>query len=185
MTSRPAIGRAGFTLVEAVLALALAAVVLVAGFNLLWQVLSAQATSVALREAQGNAQLALGRIEVELRSAAGVQSGASVFGVNPGVLSLDYPGTARDVVFDIATTTVAIGGSDVEIRILRVALGGGSPLALTSAQVDVTNLVFTNLTRLGHPASVRVALTVRTVNPGGHAWYAASATLLGGVTLRQ
>lgn len=185
MISRPAIGREGFTLVEAVLVLTLSAVVLVAGFDLLWQVLSTRATSLARREAQGNAQLGLRRIEAELRNAAGLQPGASVFGVNPGLLAVDYPGSANDVVFDTATTTVTVGSSAVTIRILRVTVGGGSPLALTSHQVDVENLVFTNLTRLGHPASVHIELTVRTVPAGGNAWPGARFTLLGGVTLRQ
>lgn len=185
MISKPATRRGGFTLVEAVLALALAAVALVAGFDLLWQVLSARATSVALREAQGNAQLGLRRMEAELRSAASLQSGASVFGVNPGRLAVDYPGSANDVVFDTATTTVAVGGSAVEIRILRVTVGGGSPLALTSNQVDVDKLIFTNLTRPGYPASLRIELAVRTVHQGGSPWPGASFTLLGGVTLRQ
>ena len=185
MISKFAKGRGGFTLVEAVLALALSAVALVAGFALLWQVLSARATSVAWREAQGNAQLALRRMEAELRSAAGLQPGASVFGVNPGRLAVDYPGAANDVVFDTATTTVTVGGSAVAIRIFRVTVGGGTPLALTSDQVDVENLVFTNLTRPGHPASVRIELTVRAVPAGGNPWSGGSSTLLGGVTLRQ
>ncbi|MDO8560377.1 MAG: prepilin-type N-terminal cleavage/methylation domain-containing protein, partial [bacterium] len=154
MASKQPPQRAGFTLVEATLALALVAVVLVAGFDLLWQVLTEQVRSIAQREAQQNAQFMLRRMETELRGAAGVKVGESAFGVNPGVLSLDYPGAASDVVFDTATTTVSIGGSEVETRFLRATVGGGSPVALTGELVTVNSLVFTNLTRPGSPESV-------------------------------
>ena len=177
--------RAGFTLVEAMLALALVAVVLVAGFDLLWQVLSAQVSSTALREAQQNAHLAVRKMEEELRGAAGVQTGASRFGVNPGVLSLDYPGTARDILFDTATTTVSIGGGDVEVRFLRAAVGGSSPVALTGDLVTVTSLVFTDMTRPGSPESVRLEISIQTLNPGGDPSRNASLDLTSTVTLRQ
>lgn len=178
---------AGFTLVEVLVCLALVAVLLVAGTDLLWQMVSARLRSAATLEVQQNAGIALARIAVEIRGAHGLVqgSGQSVFGSHPGQLTLDYPGVENDVVVDTAPAVVTVAGQTVTIRKLRVSRGGGPALALTSDRVDVADFVVWNLTRVNTPQTVRIALTIAAVNPGHDPNRRATSTLETSVTLRR
>lgn len=179
--------RCGFTLVEVMISIALAAVILVAAFNLLWQVLMTQTKSLAMREVQQNARLAIRRIEVEIRNASGVKIGVgeSVLGVNPGKLTLDFPGDDTDVVFDTATTSIPLGSATTTIRMLRVKVGSGDPVGLTNTQVDVQNLVFTDLTRAGGLPVIRIDSTFAAVNPGDDSTYDATFSIAESVSVRR
>lgn len=175
----------GFTLVEAMIATALLAIVFVAGFDLLWQVLSVQSKTLAVQEVQQNARIALRRIETETRNASGVTLAASVFGANPGKLTLDYPGTGTDVVLDTATSTTTVGGVSVPYRMLRVSVGSDSPLSLTNDRVNVTKFLLTNLTHGQTPPMIRIDIDVQMLNPGGDANRNASFALSSSVSLRR
>lgn len=179
--------RRGFTLVEILLTVGIAAVVLVAGFDLLWQVLGAKTKSLAVREVQQNARIALRRLEFEARSADDLKTGPGVsdFGVHPGKLTFDLPGDGTDVVLDTVVKTVAVGSTSVNIRKLRLTHGLETPVELTSDRVDVTNVVFTNLTHDATPETVNVDLTLEAVNPSGDANRRASFSLTTTITLRR
>jgi len=179
--------RFGFTLVEVMISVALAAVILVAAFNLLWQVLMTQTKSLAMREVQQNARLAIRRMEVEIRNASGVKTGVgeSVFGAHPGKLTLDFPGDGTDVVFDSATTSIPLGSATTTIRTLRVKVGSGAPIDLTNTHVDVQNLVFTNFTRAGGLSVIRVDSTFVAVNPGGDSTREAIFSIAESISVRR
>ncbi|MDD5110528.1 MAG: prepilin-type N-terminal cleavage/methylation domain-containing protein [Patescibacteria group bacterium] len=176
--------RSGFTLVEMVIATALLVVVFLVGFDLLWQVLSVQSKTLAVQEVQQNARIALRRIETEIRNSSGVTLASSTFGVDPGTLTLDYPGTGTDVVFDTATSTVTVGGVSMPYRMLRISVGG-SPVALTNDRVDVTKFLLTNLTHGQTPATIRIDIGVQMLNPGSDTTRNASFGLSSTVSLRR
>lgn len=76
----------------------------------------------------------------------------SVFGVNPGVLSLDSEGVDDDIVFD--TYMIAT------LRKLRMRRGLGASLDLTSNAVNVTEFLLKKFIRENGTPSIQIQLTL-------------------------
>jgi hypothetical protein len=121
---------------------------------------------------QGNARFALERMSQDIREAKGINAGASVFGSNPGALSLQMPDASKDpTVFDLS------GG------LLRVKVGAGSATALTSSKVSVSNLVFTDLST-SKTKNIKMSITLDTGGAALTQAFKATQTLDTSVTLR-
>jgi len=176
---------AGFTLIELMVYIAIISIILVASINFMWQIMNTRTKSQVTQEAQQNARFAMERMVIEIRGAEDVvkTGGASTFDVHPGKLTLQY--TAGDVVIDTATSTVTLGGKSVDIRKLRITEGAGSPIELTSDRVDVTNLIFTDLTQGDDKDNIRIQLTIENVNPENVVWRESSISLQSAASIRQ
>jgi len=94
-------------------------------------------------------------------------------GVSASSLSLDVVGASDDpTVFNQTTTNIYI------------TEGVGSPLALNSSLVEVSNLSFTNMSKTDTPGNVKVQFTLTFVNNSGRFEYDFSKTFYSSVSLR-
>jgi type II secretory pathway pseudopilin PulG len=166
---------AGFTLVETLIYLTIVGVVVVSFVTFSINISSSRAKVYVEQEVQANARVALDMISQRLRSSSGVNTGTSTFDTDPGVLSL-------------ATTTAAanpmIFSLSANDGVLQLKEGTASPVTITSDEVRVTNLVFTDLTATSTREHIRVELTLEYATSSDNL-YEASVTAQTAVSLRQ
>lgn len=134
----PASGRTrrdgGFTLLEVLIYCLIVGVALTAAVSFSFEFVTSRAKGEAIQETERNAHLAMARLAAEVRQAQGINAGSSVFGSNPGTLSLVAANPADDpIVFSVN------GG------VLQVQQGAGPVLPLTSSKVQVSEFIVDDL----------------------------------------
>src|SRR5512142_1154381 len=87
-TRKKSVAERGATLLELVLYVGLVGLALSAGTMFAWEFSLSRAKSAAYAEVVHTARFAVSRMEAEIREASAINAGASVFGSNPGTLSL-------------------------------------------------------------------------------------------------
>jgi len=117
----------GFTLIEFLIYIVLISLFMTGMLSFSWNVIYGKEKAYQNQIVDQNARSALTRIAYEVRRAKNIQS------LSPTQLVLDNGGSS--------TTTVDLSSGTV-----RISTGGGGPYNLTSNQVNVTGLNFTNLT---------------------------------------
>lgn len=165
----------GFTLVEFILYISIVGVILVSFMYFMIDLNSSHAKSDAIADVQHNSRFAMERIMYEIRNAVDINiGGASVFDVNPGRLSLKTsdPNT-NPTVIDLAGTT------------LQIKQGAGAARPLTASKIEITKLLFSNLSQTGAPGNIKVIIEVRYKNPQNTITFSASTTLESSISLRQ
>lgn len=162
--------RSGFTLLEFLIYIGIVSVVLVAMVLMTTESILLGAKSDALVSLHYSARYALDRIGEEIRNATNINEADSVFGSNPGRLSL--------VTANPATNPTIIDVSNDAVRITR---GANSPTALASIPVRTTQLVFFNRSKTGTPGTVKIILQLSPL----HAQQSPPITLETSVSLRQ
>ncbi|MBU0667739.1 prepilin-type N-terminal cleavage/methylation domain-containing protein [Patescibacteria group bacterium] len=150
----------GFTLIELLIYITLAGMILTAAINLEVNVSRGQARAQQNHELYINAQVAINQIDRKIREADDVITASSTFGTNPGVLTLDYPGTGTDIIFNTYPKEIMRGGTPVTITKLRIKEGSADPIDLTSDNVDVTDFTLSNLTIGGNKNNIGIELTL-------------------------
>jgi type II secretory pathway pseudopilin PulG len=163
----------GFTLVEFIIYIAILApiLVLITGFLLL--IVLGNIKETAYREVQQNARFALTKITQEIKKANSINS------PSPGPPPTN---SANSLSLTMADGSLTIFDFfDGKLRITK----GSSPISydLTSDQVIVSNLKFTNLSYPDTPGTIRVEMTIDHLNPGNRREYQASINLTSSVSL--
>lgn len=156
----------GATLLEFLIYIGLIGTVLATATSFAVEFVNAQAKVAALAEAVRNARFAVSRMEIEIREAADVNAGSSVFGSDPGTLSLATSSGATD-----PTVFTVSGGA------LHIQQGSGPVLPLTSSKVDVQEFTVENLSTAGRTKAVRIHLKVRSRNPSSLVEQSAETTV--------
>lgn len=164
----------GFTMIELLIYVAFMSIMATVFVNFALDIAGSAQKARVRQEVQQNARLAMDRMLQEARATEGLNVGGSVFGSHPGILSLatSVPAT-NPTVFDVS------GG------VLRMTQGVSSPVTLTASNLQVSNLVFENLTLAGRTQHVRITFTLRHPNPDNNEIYNASVTLYGSAVLRE
>jgi len=145
----------GFTLIELIVYIAIISTVLLAFVTFALQLAKVRAKASVIGEVEYNARLIQERLNEAIRHAEGVNTGASTFGSDPGVLSLDMVDVAEDAT--IFNLTSDDGNFQVEA-------GGGEATPITTNGVSITNLIFTNYTSSEDVGVVGVQFTVTANN---------------------
>lgn len=141
----------GFTLVELLIYIAITGVVTVSLVQFGLAISTARVKTYVAQEVQANARMALDLMSRKIRMAREVNTGASVWGSDPGVLSLGMvDGTSDPTVFEL----------DGDNGRLQMTEGSGPTVYVTGEEVRVTNLVFRDLTSSGDRGNVGIELTV-------------------------
>ena len=136
----------GFTLIELIVYVALFAIFITGAILFSFDVIYGREKSFNQQIVQQNARIALSRITYEVSRAQDIQS------LSPTQLILTN---------GVSQTTISLEGQTI-----RFSSGGLGPYDLTSNQVAVTNLLFTDLTSPGNDAkSVSITLTLRQAEP--------------------
>jgi prepilin-type N-terminal cleavage/methylation domain-containing protein len=166
----------GFTLIETLIYLAIVGGA-VSGFVLFsLGVGDSRSKNYVVQEVHGNTRTALGIISQRLRAAEAVNTASSTFGTDPGVLSLQMSDAAKNpTVIDLTADN----------GVLQVTEGASSSVAITSDEVNITNLVFTNLTASSTRENIRVEITAEYNNPSGDVEFTYTQSLQTAVSVRQ
>ncbi|EKD33411.1 MAG: hypothetical protein ACD_76C00036G0004 [uncultured bacterium] len=146
--------QSGFTLVEAIVVIAVLAVVGGLGIAFFLNVLTGSEKAKSQALIQEEARFALRRIEYEIRQAQGFELTAD-FNVNLAAT----PASSLDL--DMADVLLDPTVFDVSAGVLRISQAGGAAEELTSDNVSVTDLTFKNYSSPnGRSEHVKIILTV-------------------------
>jgi Tfp pilus assembly protein FimT len=167
--------RLGFTLIELLLYMGLVGIFLTAATTSMWDIILGNVKSSVEQEVQESLRYSSSRLGFEIRNADSVGS-SSDFDVNladnPGtMLSLNAPSPNDPTEFRVT------GG------LLQVKQGSGDWASITSPAVEVTNLVFTDLTDAASD-NIKFTVTVKYRNPSDRSEWEKSATFEGAGQLR-
>jgi Tfp pilus assembly protein PilW len=166
--------RAGFTLVELIIYIAISTIVVVALLNVMIVILGAREKTTVRTEVQQNLRFALDRITSTAHDAVGLNTGTSTFGSAAGVLSFAMTGSTLN------PTIYSRCGSRICIK-----EGSASSVAITASGALVDEFRITNLSAAGVPATVKVRLHATDNITGTQAMQTAAMTLETSLTLRQ
>ncbi len=161
---------AGFTLIEVSIYIAIIGIVVSSFITFALSINSSRAKTYVVQEVQANTRTTLDLISQKIRLADDV--------VNPGEgnsassLELDMPNPDPNLTFIITE------------GVLGIAEGVGDPLPITSDEVYVSNLTFTNLTAVGEKDNIRVEITIEYRGDGSKE-YEYSQSLQTAVSLRK
>lgn len=163
----------GFTLVEIIVYIFVVAVILVGVTYYAIDVIGAQTKARSYQEVQQNARFAIKRITQEIRAADDLNEGSSVFGTNPGTLSLVHQDPTKD------PTVFAVTGGR-----MTITQGTSGPYYLTSDKVTVTDFTLTNLSVSERTRNIKITLTVEHVNPENRNEFEADVTVQSSAVIR-
>jgi len=160
----------GFTLIELLIYIGILAMVLVSTGGFLWNIIFGNIKETSYQEVLENGQFVLAKLTQEIKRAKGINSPAPAN--SSSSLSLAMTSVASNpTVFDL------VDGK------LRITKGVSGPYLITSDQVVVSNLKFTNLSYSDTPGTLRIEMTLNHNNPGNRIEYEASINLKSTVTL--
>lgn len=161
----------GFTLIELMLYVGIAATVLLAAAIFFSLALEARIKAQVVAEVEQQGEYAMRIILQSARNADAVNAPAT--STSDTVLSFAYADAAKNpTVFAVSSGALA------------VTEGSGQPAALTSARVAVSAIQFFNLSRTGTPGMVRAQFTLSAAGASGRSEYAFSKTFYGSASLR-
>jgi Tfp pilus assembly protein PilW len=159
-----------FTLIEFLIYIAIVSSILVLISGFFWNIFFGGIKETAYQEVQQNGQFALTKITQEIKKATGINSPSPGNSANSLSLAMANP-NLNPTVFDLANGK------------LRITQGANPPIELTSNQVIVSNLQFSNLSYEGTPGVIRIEMTVYYFNPANRMEYQASIDLKSTVSL--
>ena len=139
------------TLIETLIYIAIIGGVVGAFISFALNISDSRNKTYVIQEVQANARVALDLITQKIQSANGINTSTSVFGTNPGVLSLSMDSG------DLNPTIIDLDTNDGQLQITQ---GLDSPIKITSDETRITNLIFTNLTASSTRESIKINLTV-------------------------
>jgi prepilin-type N-terminal cleavage/methylation domain-containing protein len=154
----------GFTLIELLFYVTIIGVVLVSMTVFLWDIIWGGIKETAYQEVQQNGRFALTKIIQETKKSTGIISPAN---------SGDVSNSLTLSMADGSNTTFSV--TENKLRIIQ----GSPPVSfyLTSDEVKISKLKFTNLSYSNTPGAVRVEMTIDHINPGSRNEYQASVNL--------
>ena len=141
----------GFTLIEILIYVSLIGLVSVGFINFALSTNLSRSKVFVVQETQANARVALDLISQKIRVSNGLNVASSTFDSDPGVLSLSMADNFKN------PTVIDLDQND---GVLQITEGTSTPETVTSDEVRVTNLVFTNLTSSSTREAIRVEFSV-------------------------
>lgn len=141
----------GFTLIESLIYIAIIGGVIGAFVGFALTISDSRNKTYVGEEVQANTRVALGIMTQYVQSADDINMASSTFDSDPGVLSLSMTSSTIDpTVFSL----------DTDDGTLYMTQGSASPVAITSDEVRVTNLIFTDLTGDSKRGHVSIDMTI-------------------------
>lgn len=148
---------AGFTLFEVVISLGLLLTVIVGFAVFTSSILNIRSKLQSQLEVQGNLRVALDSMSQKIRGSRGVNVSTSVLGVNSSVLSLIMSDPAKN------PTVFRLDHADGTLLIQE---GVSQPQALTTHEVQITQLLFSLYSSSGDPENIHLELSARYAQQG-------------------
>lgn len=162
----------GFTLIEFLIYIGIVGIVLVVASAVGFNVLFGKAKLGAIEEVSQNARFSIEYIAERVRNAQAVNSPS--IGTTASSLSLQMADSSKNpTIFDIS------GG------VVRIKEGAGATVGITSSEVVVTNIQFSNISYAFTPGTVRVEMTVQYNNPSARKEYEFQKTFYTTANIRK
>jgi len=147
-----------FTLIEFVIYIGIVGVVLLVAGAIALNVFFGKEKLTAIEEVSQNARFSMEKIASTIRNADAVNSPA--IGTAASAISLRMASSTLDpTIFDFS------GGA------VRIQQGLGPIINLTSNEITVTDVQFSNISYQGTPGTVRIQMTFKNNNPSGRQEY--------------
>ncbi len=176
--------QSGFTLVELIVYLTIAAIFTVSLVTFsLNNLLGSQRTEI-IGELDRNARFVLQQLNREGRQAQNIVTASSIFDSHPGSLTLQNP-AGENIVFDTYTKDVEIGSVDVTIRKLRLQEGANPAIDLTTDQINVTDFTLIDYSSAPDNQSFGFEITLEYANNGNDPSRAQSLQFQSTINLRN
>jgi prepilin-type N-terminal cleavage/methylation domain-containing protein len=167
----------GFTLIEILVYIAVLAILILAiGSFLIW-IIRLNAKTEVMRGTLEDAKLAMDFMLREVEEANAVYIPTSIFGSHPGQLSLNTP---NYLPADEQNSYIDFYLCGTQFCFKKEGQG---PIALTSENTEITNLVFTQVVN-GEMSSVKIDMTVSYKNPNNRVEYRSEINLSSSAALR-
>lgn len=152
----------GFTLVEVTVYVAIVAGIMTTLVLFSLNLIQVRAKQRVIHNVEANAARIFERLADAARHAEGINTGASTFGADPGTLSVNM------VTVGVDPTIFTLTAND---GVFQANEGGAGNVAITTDDVSITNLTFTNLTSADDVGIIKVDFTVAAVNSSGNPLY--------------
>lgn len=137
----------GFTLLELLIYIAIFSVLALASSSLLWQITKNNNQNYILVELEDNARFCLKKISQTIRQAQAINE--PLIGQNSNLLSLQMANpNSNPVVFQVQNNQ------------LTMTLGSQGPYVLTTDQIVISSLLFTNLSYENTPGLIKTNLSL-------------------------
>ena len=160
----------GLTLIEIIIYISILVIIIIFIGGFLWNIILGAIKEGAWQEVQQNGRFALAKIAQEVKKSNGINV-PSRGEESPSFLSLAMADpNLNPTVFEVV---------DSKLRIDQ----GGRQFFLTSDQVVISSLLFTNLSYQNTPGIVGVGMTISHRNPGNRNEYQASVDLETSISL--
>lgn len=143
---------AGFTLIEAVVYIAIFSIVFVFALNTVFTAIKSYNNFKVVKNLRSEAEFVLERWEREARLASGVSEAESVFGVSPGKIYLNSTDISSGAP---KTAEFFLSGNSLVLR-----ENGGAEKFLTSSSTSITSLVFRQISNASTSKAVKIEMTV-------------------------
>lgn len=143
----------GFTLIEALVYIALLSLVLVSVVTLMYWILDNRSKTQVISEVELQSVLAIDRISQSIRNATGINSPTA--GNTASTLSLAMADANKN------PTIIDLSGG-----VIRIKEGAGAVTPITTSRLTITSLSFYNVTRTSTPGSIKASFTATYLNPG-------------------
>jgi prepilin-type N-terminal cleavage/methylation domain-containing protein len=161
----------GFTLIELLVYISILAILLLAFGAVLFNTLYGKAKLETVQEVGQNARRITEHIADRVRNAQSITAPAQ--GQSGASLTLVMSDSAMNpTVYDLLSGAV------------RVKEGAGAATALSTDEVTITNLTFTNVSYPNKPGAVRIQITVQSSSTSGRQEYSHSETFYTTATIR-
>lgn len=141
----------GFTLIETIIYIAIIGTVIAVFVDFSLSVSSSRNKVYSAQEVHANAREILSLITTKVHEADNINIGASTFGADPGVLSLAMTDPAKN------PTIIFLNQDDGQLQITE---GLDPVINISSDEVKVKNLVFSNLSPSTKRENVKIDLTI-------------------------
>ena len=162
--------QSGFTILELVLYIAIVSSILVVISEFAFYSLAGNIKSRAVQEVQQNLRFTLNRIAYEVRNGEDINEAGSTLGSSLGVLHINGDIDANDKIFNLSSTALMIQEGDP-----------GTPVAMSTDEVEVTNLTFERFPDTGMIRDVKISITAQYIDPSNRQ----ETTLTTSANLRQ
>lgn len=161
----------GFSLVEILLSVGVAAIILISLSLALAQVIESRVKQQVIAEVEQQGTQVIQVITQSIRNSDNINSPG--IGTSSTSLSLDvYDGTLDPTLFSLSS------------GIIQIQEGSGSAVILTASPVTASDLTFTNLSQSGTPGTIRLQFTLSYTNPSGRQEYAYTKTFYASASVR-
>ncbi len=162
----------GFTLLEFLLYIGIVGIILTVSGAIGLNVLFGKAKLMSIEEVSQNARFAMEDMALKIRNSEAINSPAT--STSASTLSLQMADSTKNpTVFDVSS------------GIVQITEGTGSAVDLTSSEVTVTTLQFSNISYSNTPGTVRVQMTIKRVNPENRQEYNFEKTFYTTATIRK